>query len=100
MGRSPSEYRTEHPSGPLDITPRRSGRSRAFLAVLFVLLTLAAVAIAVLILRGVSLSGLMTISVTGTTGTVYGWEGDLAGQADGGRPFVATGPGPPVELVR
>ncbi|TCK27467.1 serine/threonine-protein kinase [Pseudonocardia endophytica] len=82
----PAEHRVEHPSGPLDMTPRRSGRSRAFLAVLFVLLALVAIAIAVLILRGGSLSALTATSVTGTTGTVIGWKGDLVGPADGGRP--------------
>jgi len=90
----------EHPSGPLDITPRRSGRSRAFLAVLFVLLTLVAVTIAVLILRGVSLSTLTALSGIGTTGTVPGWEDDRAGPADGGRPAVTDRHGSPVVVVR
>ena len=40
----------EHPSGPLDMTPRRSGRSRAFLAVLFVLLAIVAIAIGLFVL--------------------------------------------------
>ncbi|ANY06721.1 serine/threonine-protein kinase [Pseudonocardia sp. HH130630-07] len=60
-----------HPSGPLDLTPKRSGRAKAWLAVLFVLLSIAAVLLAVMIIREVSPGGSRIGSLgTGDTGTV------------------------------
>ncbi|MDN5919738.1 MAG: hypothetical protein L0I76_32345, partial [Pseudonocardia sp.] len=72
---------TEHPSGPLDVAPRRSGRSRALLAALFVILTIAAVLLAVLILRGTSVGGLTSGYLVGAPGTVSGWKADRTGPA-------------------
>ncbi|MFP5021149.1 serine/threonine-protein kinase [Pseudonocardia phyllosphaerae] len=59
-----------HPSGPLDLTPRRSGRVKAWLAVLFLLLTVAAVLLAVMILRDSSQTGLGAGVANPATGTV------------------------------
>ena len=72
---------TEHPSGPLDVAPRRSGPRRALLAALFVILTIAAVLLAVLILRGTSLGGLTSGYLVGMPGTVSGWMGERTGPA-------------------
>ncbi|RZT83285.1 serine/threonine protein kinase [Pseudonocardia sediminis] len=80
---------TEHPSGPLDVAPRRSGRSRALLAALFVILTIAAVLLAVMILRGTSLGGLTGGYLVGAPGTVTGWKGDRTGPAAVIMPSVA-----------
>ncbi|MBW0103118.1 hypothetical protein I4I78_11875, partial [Pseudonocardia sp. KRD-291] len=80
---------TEHPSGPLDVAPRRSGRSRALLAALFVILTIAAVLLAVLILRGTSIAGLTSGYLAGTPGTVAGWKADLTGPTAPTVPSVA-----------
>ena len=42
----------------------------------------------------------MTLSVTGTTGTVLGWEDDIASPADGGRHPVTGASGSSSVVVR
>ncbi|GAA1392302.1 hypothetical protein GCM10009613_36680 [Pseudonocardia kongjuensis] len=83
----------QHPSGPLDLTPRRSGRAKAWLAVLFVLLTVAAVLIAVMILRETSPGGDRTGSLgvgPGTVAEAAGPEADRAGPAGDRAPLAAA----------
>ncbi|OLM15753.1 protein kinase domain-containing protein [Pseudonocardia sp. P1] len=85
----------QHPSGPLDLTPKRSGRAKAWLAVLFVLLSVAAVVLAVMILRETSPGGSRTGSLGPAPGTVTvasGWEADRTGPAATSRPLTATPP--------
>lgn len=77
-----------HPSGPLDLGPQRSGRAKAWLAVLFVVLTLAAVLLAVMILRGVSPDDMRPGSLGVAPGTVATAAGPPAG---------STGPAVPAE---
>ncbi|WP_374108934.1 protein kinase [Pseudonocardia sp. ICBG1293] len=60
----------QHPSGPLDLGPKRSGRAKAWLAVLFVILTLAAVLLAVMILRDTSPDDIRPGSLGVAPGTV------------------------------
>ena len=78
----------QHPSGPLDLGPQRSGRSKAWLAVLFVILTLAAVLLAVMILRGASPDDMRPGSLGVAPGTVATAAGPSAG---------STGPAVPAE---
>ncbi|MBC3194454.1 hypothetical protein H7X46_25730 [Pseudonocardia sp. C8] len=83
----------QHPSGPLDLTPKRSGRTKAWLAVLFVLLSVAAVLLAVMILRETSPGGSRTGSLGPAPGTVAvaaGREAGGAGPAAVPRPVVAV----------
>ncbi|BBF98853.1 MULTISPECIES: serine/threonine-protein kinase [Pseudonocardia] len=83
----------QHPSGPLDLTPRRSGRAKAWLAVLFVLLTVAAVLIAVMILRETSPGGTRTGSLgiaPGTVAEAAGREADRAGRTGDRAPLAAA----------
>ncbi|MFP5069343.1 protein kinase domain-containing protein [Pseudonocardia nantongensis] len=95
----PDRAPEQHPSGPLDLTPRRSGRSRAWLAVLFVLLTVAAVLLAVMILRETSPGGIWTGSLGPAPGTVAGQEAGAAGPAAVPRPLAAPWPrGAPEDL--
>ncbi|MBP2364752.1 serine/threonine-protein kinase [Pseudonocardia parietis] len=98
--RTPERMPEQHPSGPLDLTPKRSGRVKAWLAVLFVLLTVAAVLLAVMILREAPGGG-RTDSLGPAAGTVAvaeGREADRAGPAAGPRPLAAgsTHEGPEV----
>ncbi|MFC4458034.1 serine/threonine-protein kinase [Pseudonocardia nematodicida] len=93
----------QHPSGPLDLTPRRSGRAKAWLAVLFVLLTVAAIVLAVLILRDASSDGGFLGAGTDlrTPGAVAtGWEAHVTGPAADLRPLAATWPRGGPEVVR
>ncbi|SFN17817.1 Serine/threonine protein kinase [Pseudonocardia ammonioxydans] len=83
----------QHPSGPLDLTPKRSGRAKAWLAVFFVLLTVAAVLLAVMILRDAPPGTGRTGSLGPPAGTVAlaaGREADRTGQTAVGRPLVAV----------
>jgi len=83
----------QHPSGPLDLTPRRSGRVKAWLAVLFVLLTLAAVLIAIMILRETSPGGDRTEPLGTGPGTVAEAAGPVTerpGPAGGRAPLTVT----------
>ncbi|WP_422785746.1 serine/threonine-protein kinase [Pseudonocardia spirodelae] len=86
----------QHPSGPLDLTPKRSGRAKAWLAVLFVLLTVAAVVLAVLILGGTSPDAMRPGSMGAPPGTVSTAAGPAAGPA---QEVAATAPlvAPPAE---
>ena len=100
---SPERGPEQHPSGPLDLTPKRSGRAKAWLAVLFVLLTVAAVLLAVMILRDTSPGGGRTDSLGPATGTVAvaaGREADRAGPADDTRPAAVARPLAGPEVLR
>jgi serine/threonine-protein kinase len=74
------------PTEPLRLQPNASGRT--LLLVLFVLLTLAAVAVGVVVYGGLSADGTPEQAPQSAgTGTVSGWEGILAGSAVSGGPL-------------
>jgi eukaryotic-like serine/threonine-protein kinase len=92
---APARRPPERSAGPLPTDPLRlqpNASSRTLLLVLFVLLTIAAVAVGVVMYGGLRADGgLPGMSPQGAgTGTVTGWKGVLAG------PAVVTGPFVPV----
>jgi hypothetical protein len=83
---APERAASPLPTEPLRLQPNASGRT--LLLVLFVLLTLAAVAVGVFVYGGLSADGTpVQAPQSAGTGTVSGWEGILAGPAVPGGPL-------------
>ncbi len=83
---APERAASPLPTEPLRLQPNASGRT--LLLVLFVLLTLAAVAVGVVVYGGLSADGAPDQAPQSAgTGTVSGWEGILAGPAVPGGPL-------------